>query len=81
MSVVEMSYGRALWRNFLGQSPDWYKLTLIIFLIVNPLVFYLHPFIAGWLLVIEFIFTGDGALNVIRCCRAACWLLKRYLSV
>ena len=55
MSVVEMSYGRALWRNFLGQSPDWYKLTLIIFLIVNPLVFYLHPFIAGWLLVIEFI--------------------------
>ncbi|HBW1332070.1 TPA: sodium/proton antiporter, partial [Klebsiella pneumoniae] len=24
-SVVEISYGRALWRNFLGQSPDWYK--------------------------------------------------------
>ncbi|MCS6037429.1 hypothetical protein LNQ52_21185 [Klebsiella pneumoniae subsp. pneumoniae] len=23
-SVVEISYGRALWRNFLGQSPDWY---------------------------------------------------------
>ncbi|MDZ6113947.1 hypothetical protein U4N17_19315, partial [Klebsiella pneumoniae] len=38
-SVVEISYGRALWRNFLGQSPDWYKLALIIFLIVNPLVF------------------------------------------
>lgn len=36
---MEMSYGRALWRNFLGQSPDWYKLTLIIVLIVNPLVF------------------------------------------
>lgn len=63
MSVVEMSYGRALWRNFLGQSPDWYKLTLIIFLIVNPLVFYLHPFIAGWLLVIEFIFTTAMALK------------------
>lgn len=63
MSVVEMSYGRALWRNFLGQSPDWYKLTLIIFLIVNPLVFYLHPFIAGWLLVIEFIFTLAMALK------------------
>ncbi|MCP5756782.1 hypothetical protein NL335_27375, partial [Klebsiella pneumoniae] len=29
---MEMSYGRALWRNFLGQSPDWYKLLLIIFL-------------------------------------------------
>lgn len=63
MSVVEMSYGRALWRNFLGQSPDWYKLTLIIFLIVNPLVFFLHPFIAGWLLVIEFIFTLAMALK------------------
>lgn len=63
MSVVEMSYGRALWRNFLGQSPDWYKLTLITFLIVNPLVFFLHPFIAGWLLVIEFIFTLAMALK------------------
>lgn len=63
MSVVEMSYGRALWRNFLGQSPDWYKLTLIIFLIVNPLVFYLHPFIAGWLLISEFIFTLAMALK------------------
>ncbi|HBQ6637146.1 TPA: hypothetical protein L8N75_003793, partial [Klebsiella pneumoniae] len=29
---MEISYGRALWRNFLGQSPDWYKLALIIFL-------------------------------------------------
>ena len=56
-SVVEISYGRALWRNFLGQSPDWYKLALIIFLIVNPLVFAVAPFVAGWLLVVEFIFT------------------------
>ncbi|MDT9121087.1 sodium/proton antiporter, partial [Escherichia coli] len=47
----------ALWRNFLGQSPDWYKLLLIIFLVVNPLAFYLQPFVAGWLLVVEFIFT------------------------
>ena len=21
---MEISWGRALWRNFLGQSPDWY---------------------------------------------------------
>ena len=56
-SVVEISYGRALWRNFLGQSPDWYKLALIIFLIVNPLVFAVAPFVAGWLLVVEFIFS------------------------
>ncbi|WP_409932427.1 hypothetical protein, partial [Salmonella enterica] len=23
---MEISWGRAMWRNFLGQSPDWYKL-------------------------------------------------------
>ncbi len=54
---MEISWGRALWRNFLGQSPDWYKLALIIFLIVNPLIFLISPFVAGWLLVAEFIFT------------------------
>ncbi|EIP6810549.1 hypothetical protein HEL04_019295, partial [Escherichia coli] len=24
-TIMEISWGRALWRNFLGQSPDWYK--------------------------------------------------------
>ena len=60
---MEISYGRALWRNFLGQSPDWYKLTLLAFLIINPLVFIFQPFIAGWLLVAEFIFTLAMALK------------------
>lgn len=60
---MEMSYGRALWRNFLGQSPDWYKLTLLSFLIVNPLVFIFSPFLAGWLLVAEFIFALAMALK------------------
>ncbi|HEY4436666.1 MAG TPA: sodium/proton antiporter NhaB [Lelliottia sp.] len=60
---MEMSYGRALWRNFLGQSPDWYKLTLLTFLIVNPLVFIFSPFLAGWLLVAEFIFALAMALK------------------
>ncbi|MRS89217.1 sodium/proton antiporter NhaB [Enterobacteriaceae bacterium RIT714] len=60
---MEISYGRALWRNFLGQSPDWYKLTLLSFLIINPLVFIFHPFVAGWLLVAEFIFTLAMALK------------------
>lgn len=60
---MEISYGRALWRNFLGQSPDWYKLTLVVFLIINPLVFIIHPFTAGWLLVAEFIFTLAMALK------------------
>lgn len=60
---MEISYGRALWRNFLGQSPDWYKLTLLAFLIFNPLVFIFQPFMAGWLLVAEFIFTLAMALK------------------
>jgi NhaB family Na+:H+ antiporter len=61
---MEMSSGRALYRNFLGQSPDWYKLTLLAFLVVNPLVFwFVSPFAAGWLLVAEFIFTLAMALK------------------
>ncbi|TKK20864.1 sodium/proton antiporter [Enterobacter cancerogenus] len=60
---MEISYGRALWRNFLGQSPDWYKLTLLVFLVVNPVVFLVDPFVAGWLLVAEFIFTLAMALK------------------
>ena len=60
---MEISYGRALWRNFLGQSPDWYKLTLLVFLVVSPVVFLVDPFVAGWLLVAEFIFTLAMALK------------------
>lgn len=61
---MEMSSGRALYRNFLGQSPDWYKLTLLAFLVINPLVFwFVSPFSAGWLLVAEFIFTLAMALK------------------
>lgn len=60
---MELSWGRAFWRNFLGQSPDWYKLALIAFLIANPLIFFINPFVAGWLLVAEFIFTLAMALK------------------
>ena len=60
---MELSWGRALWRNFLGQSPDWYKLTLLVFLVVNPVIFLLDPFVAGWMLVAEFIFTLAMALK------------------
>ena len=60
---MEMSYSRALWRNFLGQSPDWYKVTLVVFLVLNPLIFVIDPFTAGWLLVAEFIFTLAMALK------------------
>nr|VUD23973.1 regulator of intracellular pH; Na+/H+ antiporter [Salmonella sp. NCTC 7297] len=60
---MEISWGRAMWRNFLGQSPDWYKLALLVFLIINPLIFFANPFVAGWLLVAEFIFTLAMALK------------------
>jgi NhaB family Na+:H+ antiporter len=53
----------AIYNNFLGQSPNWYKLTIILFLFINPLVFINNPYIAGWLLVIEFIFTLAMALK------------------
>ncbi|MGB5344842.1 MAG: sodium/proton antiporter NhaB [Woeseia sp.] len=51
-------------KNFLGQSPVWYKLTMIAFLILNPLlVLVAGPFIAGWVIVLEFIFTLAMALK------------------
>jgi len=49
--------------NFLGQSPNWYKQLIIVFLLVNPVVFIINPFLAGWLLVIEFVFTLTMALK------------------
>ena len=54
---------QALSQNFLGNSPIWYKQTIIAFLILNPILFAFSPFIAGWALVIEFIFTLAMALK------------------
>lgn len=54
----------ALWKNFLGSSPTWYKKTIIAFLVFNPLALYLlGPFVTGWLLIAEFIFTLALALR------------------
>ncbi|MFD0965527.1 Na(+)/H(+) antiporter NhaB [Seminibacterium arietis] len=59
-----MNYSQAFLKNFLGTSPDWYKLSIIGFLIINPILFFLiSPFIAGWVLVAEFIFTLAMALK------------------
>ncbi|WP_298770019.1 sodium/proton antiporter NhaB [uncultured Shewanella sp.] len=54
---------QAFIHNFLGQSPKWFKLAILFFLIINPIIFYIDPFSAGWLLVIEFIFTLAMALK------------------
>ncbi|MEH0741372.1 Na(+)/H(+) antiporter NhaB [Vibrio cholerae] len=61
---MPMSLGNAFIKNFLGKAPDWYKVAIIAFLIINPLVFFfVDPFVAGWLLVAEFIFTLAMALK------------------
>lgn len=53
--------------NFLGNSADWYKNTIIAFLIINPIIWYSGipgaHFVAGWVLVLEFIFTLAMALK------------------
>ena len=46
----------ALGQNFLGQAPNWYKRTIVAFLLLNP-------YITGWVLVLEFIFTLAMALK------------------
>jgi Na+:H+ antiporter, NhaB family len=54
----------ALGRNFLGDSPRWYKIAIVAFLVANPFVLLLAgPFVAGWLLVGEFILTLAMALR------------------
>jgi NhaB family Na+:H+ antiporter len=55
---------QALWRNFLGSSPLWYKRAILAFLLLNPLLLWLFgPFIMGWILIAEFIFTLALALK------------------
>jgi NhaB family Na+:H+ antiporter len=54
---------RGLIGNFLGNAPEWYKLTIVGFLIANPILFAFSPYVAGWALVLEFIFTLAMALR------------------
>ncbi|MEL7448876.1 MAG: sodium/proton antiporter NhaB [Pseudomonadota bacterium] len=58
---------QALRSNFLGNSPEWYKLAILAFLVINPIVYFglgeSGGVVAGWLLVLEFIFTLAMALK------------------
>ncbi|KHK03639.1 sodium/proton antiporter NhaB [Desulfovibrio sp. TomC] len=55
---------RAFLANLLGNAPDWYKLTIAAFLMANPILFHtVGPFVTGWLLIAEFIFTLAMALS------------------
>ncbi len=51
-------------KYFLGNSPLWYKYTMIGFLIFNVLAYFtLGPVITAWLFIAEFIFTLAMALK------------------
>ena len=60
----EQSLSQAFAQNFLGHSPRWYKLTVLAFLLLNPLLLWLAgPVTSAWVLVGEFIFTLAMALK------------------
>ena len=59
-----------LYKMFLGDSPAWYKNTIIAFLIINPIALFVlnfagmnGMFIIGWMILLEFIFTLALALR------------------
>ncbi|WP_411384782.1 sodium/proton antiporter NhaB [Pseudomonas sp. MPB03] len=55
---------QAFAHNFLGNSPRWYKACIITFLILNAVTLWtLGPVVAGWMIVLEFIFTLAMALK------------------
>ncbi|WP_419784919.1 sodium/proton antiporter NhaB [Pseudodesulfovibrio sp.] len=61
---MSQSLAAAFGKNFLGKSPGWYKTAILAFLIINPILIYTAgPFVAGWVLIGEFIFTLAMALK------------------
>ena len=60
---MSKSMTQAFWHNFMGQSPLWYKQVIIAFLLINPIVYFVSPFVAGWLLICSFIFCLAMALK------------------
>lgn len=61
---MQQSMLQAFSNNFLGNSPDWYKYTILGFLVANIiLVNTVGPFISGWILIVQFIFTLAMALK------------------
>lgn len=60
---MSTSLSQAFFKNFMGHSPIWYKQAIIAFLVINPIIFNISPFISGWVLILEFIFTLAMALK------------------
>lgn len=61
--VIPQRLARGLAQNFLGNSPNWYKVTILAFLVANPILFAMNAYVAGWVLVLQFIFTLAMALK------------------
>lgn len=62
--MAPVSVPQALLSNFLGPAPSWYKNAILAFLVINPILFLtMSSFWAGWVLVLEFIFTLAMALK------------------
>ena len=60
----------SIYYNFLGAAPNWYKNTIISFLIANPIIYILLDsmslpagFVLGWIILGEFIFTLAMAIK------------------
>lgn len=61
---MQLSMTQAFYKNFLGHAPDWYKQVIVAFLVLNPILFFwVDTYVAGWVLVLEFIFTLAMALK------------------
>ncbi len=61
---MSKSYRSAFISGFLGTAPGWYKKCILAFLILNPVLFLIvGSFAAGWILLLEFIFTLAMALR------------------
>jgi NhaB family Na+:H+ antiporter len=61
---MSSTLAQAFQKNFLGNSPDWYRNTIVIFLIANPiLLMFTNSFVVGWVLIAQFIFTLAMALK------------------
>src|SRR5258708_247350 len=53
---MRTSLAAAVLRNFLGHSPGWYKLVVVLCLLLNPLALFIVGATAtSWLIVAEFI--------------------------
>lgn len=55
---------KTLLTSFLGNSPWWFKITILSFLVLNPIILVvMGPTVAGWCVMLEFIFTLAMALQ------------------